>query len=157
MLGAGIAFGVVASGVVDGGGGRRLVAAPRQSGCTCRSRRRRVAAAAGLALLIACAVVAPSGVALWQFWAALVLLGLGWNFGFIGATAMVAGSYLPSEKGKAQGFHDLVLFGSVAMASLLSGVVFNAADWNALNWTVFPIALTALGTLALTSSRFQTI
>lgn len=115
---------------------------------------------AGLALLLACAVVALSGIALWQFWAALVLLGLGWNFGFIGATAMVAGSYLPSEKGRAQGFHDLVLFGSVATASLLSGVVFNAAGWNTLAWTVFPVALAALaalGVLTLTSSKFQTI
>ena len=117
-------------------------------------------AAAGLLLLICCAIVALSGIALWQFWAALVLLGLGWNFGFIGATAMVATSYSAAEKGRTQGFHDLVLFGSVAMASLLSGVVFNAAGWNALNWTVFPVALAALAALAvltLASSRFQTI
>ena len=82
--------------------------------------------AAGLLLLIGCAVVALSGIALWQFWTALILLGLGWNFGFIGATAMVADTYRPSEKGKVQGLHDFVLFGSVAFASLMSGAVYNA-------------------------------
>ncbi|TGU47430.1 MFS transporter, partial [Mesorhizobium sp. M00.F.Ca.ET.186.01.1.1] len=58
--------------------------------------------AIGLVLLIGCAAVALSGLALWQFWTALILLGLGWNFSFIGATAMVAASYHPSEKGKVQ-------------------------------------------------------
>src|SRR5690606_7698770 len=74
--------------------------------------------AVGILLLIACAFVALSGIQLWQFWTALILLGLGWNFGFIGSTAMVAESYRPSEKSKVQGFHDFVLFSSVAFASL---------------------------------------
>ena len=54
----------------------------------------------GLLLLIGCAVVALSGMQLWQFWTSLILLGLGWNFGFIGATAMVAETYRRQEKGK---------------------------------------------------------
>ena len=101
----------------------------------------------GLILLIACGVVALSGIALWQFWSSLILLGLGWNFGFIGATAMVAGTYRPSEKGKVQGFHDFVLFGSVAFASLMSGAVYNAWGWEMLNWIIFPV--TALCLLSL--------
>jgi len=108
--------------------------------------------ATGLILLIGCAVVALSGLALWQFWTALILLGLGWNFGFIGATAMVAETYGPSEKGKVQGFHDFVLFGSVAFASLMSGAVYNSFGWDMLNWIVFPvtaICLVALGADAL--------
>lgn len=112
--------------------------------------------AAGLILLVACAVVALSGLALWQFWTALILLGLGWNFGFIGATAMVADSYRPSEKGKVQGFHDFVLFGSVAFASLMSGAVYNAWGWEMLNWIVFPVTalcFVALGALKMTSLR----
>ncbi|OBQ80534.1 MULTISPECIES: MFS transporter [unclassified Mesorhizobium] len=112
--------------------------------------------AIGLVLLIACAVVALSGLALWQFWTALILLGLGWNFGFIGATAMVAASYHPSEKGKVQGFHDFVLFGSVAFASLMSGAVYNAWGWTMLNWIVFPVVVLcflALGTLKLPGLR----
>ncbi len=112
--------------------------------------------AAGLFLLIGCAVVALSGVALWQFWTALILLGLGWNFGFIGATAMVAGSYRQSEKGKVQGLHDFVLFGSVAFGSLMSGAVYNAWGWSMLNWIVFPvtgICLVALACLVLAGKR----
>ncbi|MGX5831356.1 MFS transporter [Mesorhizobium sp. 43Arga] len=112
--------------------------------------------AIGLILLIGCAAVALSGLALWQFWTSLILLGLGWNFGFIGATAMVAASYRPSEKGKVQGFHDFVLFGSVACASLLSGMVYNAWGWEMLNWMIFPVTalcFVALGALKWTALR----
>jgi predicted MFS family arabinose efflux permease len=108
--------------------------------------------ALGLLLLIGCAAVALSGIALWQFWTALILLGLGWNFGFIGATAMVSQTYRPSEKGKIQGMHDFILFGSVAFASLMSGAVYNAWGWEMLNWVVFPVTalcLAALGGLVL--------
>ena len=104
--------------------------------------------ATGLLLLIACAIVGLSGIQLWQFWSALILLGLGWNFGFIGATAIVADTYRPSEKGKVQGFHDFVLFGSVAFASLMSGAVYNAYGWEMLNWIVFPVIALCLGALA---------
>lgn len=112
--------------------------------------------AIGLVLLIGCAVVALSGLALWQFWTALILLGLGWNFSFIGATAMVAASYHPSEKGKVQGFHDFALFGSVAFASLMSGAIYNAWGWTMLNWVVFPVValcFLALGALKLPGLR----
>ncbi|TIT14567.1 MAG: MFS transporter, partial [Mesorhizobium sp.] len=112
--------------------------------------------ATGLVLLIGCATVALSGLHLWQFWTALILLGLGWNFGFIGATAMVAASYRPSEKSKVQGFHDFVLFGSVAFSSLMSGAIYNAWGWTMLNWVVFPVValcFVALGTLRMVGSR----
>jgi predicted MFS family arabinose efflux permease len=105
--------------------------------------------ATGLVLLIGCAIVALSGIALWQFWMALILLGLGWNFAFIGATAMVAGSYRESEKDKVQGLHDFVLFGSVAFGSLTSGAVYNAWGWDMLNWIVFPVTLICLAALGL--------
>ena len=110
----------------------------------------------GLLLLTGCAVVALSGIALWQFWTALILLGLGWNFGFIGATAMVAGSYRRSEKGKVQGLHDFVLFSSVALASLMSGAVYNKFGWEMLNWAVFPVTLLAcLVALAVLQISFE--
>ena len=112
--------------------------------------------ATGLVLLVGCAAVALSGLHLWQFWTALILLGLGWNFAFIGATAMVADSYHPSEKSKVQGFHDFVLFGSVAFASLMSGAIYNAWGWEMLNWLVFPVVamcFVALGALKLTGLR----
>lgn len=110
----------------------------------------------GLILLIGCGLVALSGIALWQFWTSLILLGLGWNFGFIGATAMVAESYRPSEKATIQGFHDFVLFGSVAFASLMSGTVYNIWGWEMLNWIIFPVTLACLlllGWLVLSGRR----
>ena len=109
--------------------------------------------ATGLFLLIACAIVALSGIALWQFWTALVLLGIGWNFGFIGSTAIVTECYRPSEKNKVQGFHDFLLFGLVAFASLMSGQVYNAWGWDMLNWIVFPVTLLCLTALAILSFR----
>lgn len=101
----------------------------------------------GIVLLIGCALVALSGLALWQFWSSLILLGLGWNFAFIGSTVIVAETYRSSEKGKVQGFHDFVLFSSVAFASLMSGTVYNAYGWDMLNWIVFPISALCLGAL----------
>lgn len=115
--------------------------------------------ATGLVLLVGCGVVALSGIQLWQFWSALILLGLGWNFGFIGATAMVAETYRPSEKNKVQGFHDFVLFSSVAFASLMSGQVYNAWGWDMLNWIIFPVTLLclfALGALAVVTRSPRT-
>ena len=112
--------------------------------------------ATGLVLLIGCGIVALSGIQLWQFWSALILLGLGWNFGFIGATSMVADTYRDSEKGKVQGLHDFILFGSVAAGSLASGMVYNSGGWEMLNWIIFPvtgICLVALAILLLSRER----
>ncbi|PSM17040.1 MFS transporter [Nitratireductor sp. StC3] len=105
--------------------------------------------ATGLILLVGCAVVALSGIALWQFWSALILLGVGWNFGFIGATAMVSETYTDAEKGKVQGVHDFLLFGSVAFASLMSGQVYNAWGWDMLNWIIFPVVFVCIAALVV--------
>ncbi len=105
--------------------------------------------ATGLVLLIGCAIVALSGIQLWQFWSALILLGLGWNFGFIGATSMVAGTYRDSEKGKVQGLHDFILFGTVAFGSLMSGIVYNHGGWDMLNWVILPVTAICLAALAI--------
>ncbi|MGB3831667.1 MAG: MFS transporter [Mesorhizobium sp.] len=112
--------------------------------------------AAGFLLLISCALVAMSGLQLWHFWGALILLGLGWNFAFIGATAIVAQCYRPEEKGRAQGFHDFVLFSSVAFASLMSGAVYSNWGWGVLVQIVLPVSLlglVAIGFLALSDRR----
>ncbi len=67
---------------------------------------------------------------------------------------MVAESYTVAEKSKVQGFHDFILFGSVAFASLMSGAVYNGYGWNMLNWTIFPVAALCLLALAfLVSGR----
>jgi MFS family permease len=109
--------------------------------------------ASGFVLLISCALVAMSGIELWQFWSALILLGLGWNFAFIGATSIVAQCYTPEEKGRAQGFHDFVLFSSVAFASLMSGAVYHSWGWETLVRIILPVA--ALGLLAIGFLRFS--
>lgn len=100
--------------------------------------------AAGLLILMVCAVVAHAGIELWNFWGALILLGVGWNFGFIGATAIVASSYRPSEADKVQGFNDIILFSAVALASFASGQVFSAFGWAAMILPVWPLAITGL-------------
>ncbi len=105
--------------------------------------------ATGLVLLIGCGVVALSGLGLWQFWIALILLGVGWNFGFIGSTAMLTDAYRPSEKNKVQGIHDFALFSFVAVASLASGATLNAYGWDMINWIVFPSAGFCLIVLAI--------
>ncbi|KAA3652359.1 MAG: MFS transporter [Proteobacteria bacterium] len=103
--------------------------------------------ATGLLILVGCALLALAGIELLHFWGALILLGVGWNFGFIGATAMVTETYRPSEKGKAQGANDFILFGTVAFASFMSGQMLNTWGWGAVNWTIFPVV--ALSLLAL--------
>jgi MFS family permease len=98
----------------------------------------------GLVILLGCAIVALSGIALYQFWGALILLGIGWNFGFIGATAMVTDTYRPEERGKAQGADDFILFGTVALASLLSGKTLNFYGWEGVNVIVFPVVFASI-------------
>jgi len=95
--------------------------------------------AAGLTLLTACGVVALAGIDLMNFWLALILLGVGWNFGFIGATAMLTETYRVEERGKVQGLNDFLVFGSVAIASLSSGHLFATVGWAQINWVAFPI------------------
>jgi MFS family permease len=95
--------------------------------------------ATGLVLIAAAAAVAIEGLEIWNFWLALVLLGLGWNFGFIGATAMVAESYRPSERNKTQGLHDFILFTCVALSSFFSGRFLVAGGWHTMNLVVFPV------------------
>ena len=104
--------------------------------------------AVGMLLLIGCAIVALGGLNLMNFWGALVLLGLGWNFGFIGATSMITDTYTPSEKNKAQGANDLILFSTVAFSSLMSGIVYNSYGWDALVYIIFPVVALALAALA---------
>ncbi len=104
--------------------------------------------ATGLLILISCALVAMAGIQLWHFWTSLVLLGLGWNFGFIGSTALFTETYRLSEKGKVQGFHDFVLFGSVALSSLFAGKVLDDYGWNTVNGVIFPVVFICLAALA---------
>lgn len=95
-------------------------------------------AAVGLLLTGASGAVALAGLDLGHFWVALILLGVGWNFGFIGATAMVTECHSPEERGKAQGANDFIIFGVVAAASFFSGNLLHASGWETINWMIFP-------------------
>ncbi len=107
----------------------------------------------GLVILAAAGAVALSGVALEQFFVALILLGLGWNFGFIGATTMLAGAHEPHERGRMQGLNDLIVFGGVTFASLASGGLMNCSGgsaeqgWVAVNLAMAPFLVLAGGAL----------
>ncbi len=97
----------------------------------------------GLILLAGCGVVALSGIDLTHFWFALVLLGLGWNFGFVGATALVTDCYRPSERNKVQAANDLCVFGMVAFASFSSGKLLHLVGWDAVAGGLFPFVALA--------------
>ena len=108
--------------------------------------------AIGLALLATAGVVALSGVELFQFFGALVLLGFGGNFGFIGATAMLTASHAPEERGTVHGMNDFIVFGSVFIASLSSGVLlYSGGEDVALGWTSVNLAMTPFLVLAGTA------
>lgn len=100
--------------------------------------------ASGLVILALAGVVAIMGVELENFYVALILLGVGWNFGFIGATSMLAGAHSPAERGRMQGLNDLIVFGGVSVASLSSGSLMNCAGssvqagWTAVNLAMLP-------------------
>ena len=115
--------------------------------------------AIGLALLLLCAGIALAGLELWNFWTSLILLGIGWNFGFIGATALLGESYTAAEKNKVQGGHDTILFSFVAMAALLSGATLNSFGWHGVATVLLPIAsisLLALLWLAISKRKQST-
>ncbi len=103
----------------------------------------------GLMILAGAGAVALSGVELGHFFAALILLGVGWNFGYIGATAMLTRAHTPAERGRVQGFNDAVVFGGVFVASLSSGGLMNCsggsvvAGWNAVNLAMVPFLVLA--------------
>lgn len=107
----------------------------------------------GLLILAGAGAVALQGVDLSNFFVALILLGLGWNFGFIGATTMLASAHGPHERGKMQGLNDLIVFGAVTFASLASGGLMNCAGgdavegWTAVNLAMGPFLVLAGGAL----------
>jgi len=109
--------------------------------------------AIGLVLLAAAGGVGLAGVELEHFFGALVLLGLGWNFGFIGATTMLAGAHQPEESGRVQGMNDMIVMGCVTVASVASGGLMNCSGgspqegWIAVNLAMAPFLAIAGGAL----------
>lgn len=104
--------------------------------------------AAGAALNIFAVVVALSGHGVAHFWWSLVLDGLGWNFLFVGGTALLTETYRPEERAKAQGFNDFVMFAFTAIASFSSGMIMSASGWSAVNLAALPFIGCALAAVA---------
>ena len=108
----------------------------------------------GALALLGCVAFNLAGVEVWNFWVALVLLGIGWNFMFIGGTTLLTDTYRPEEKAKVQSFNDFMVFGMVAAASLSSGFLQQTVGWQAVNSGIVPlVALALAGTLWLTLTR----
>ena len=92
----------------------------------------------GVLLEGASVAAALSGLQLAHFWWALVLLGVGWNFLYIGGTTLLTECYRPSEKAKAQGTHDFLVFVTTATSSFSSGLLINRSGWEMLNYAALP-------------------
>lgn len=105
---------------------------------------------AGAALMFACVFIAMSGVSLMHFWWALVLLGVGWNFLYIGGTTLLTEVCAPAERAKTQGINDFLIFLAMAGSSLASGMVVTGSGWAALNQLALPfLGITTLSTAVL--------
>ena len=107
---------------------------------------------AGCVLLAASALTASLGTSLPLFWIGLVLLGVGWNFLFIGGSALLTTAHSEAERGKVQGINDLLIFSLVTLGALLAGQLLHVAGWATLNLAMLPlIALVAAGAVWLSS------
>lgn len=113
----------------------------------------------GFVLLAISAAIGLSGIGLMHFWISLIFLGVGWNFSFIGATAMLTDVYRPEERNKVQGLNEFLVFGTVGFGSFMSGRMLNSAGWDGINLVVFPIVILCLMALTwqLLSTRRQAI
>jgi MFS family permease len=98
----------------------------------------------GFALLLGHVVVSLLGIEFLHFLSALILLGVGWNFAFIGGTTLLTQTYRPSEQLKVQGINESVIFGLTAVATLSAGWFYDRFGWVALNLMVVPLLIVAL-------------
>src|SRR5713101_5232974 len=107
--------------------------------------------ALGLTLEAAAAAIGLSGITAMHFWATLMVLGLGWNFSFVGASALVLETHRPQERNKVQAFNDFLVFGMMAIGSFSSGQLLANFGWSAVNMVVFPPVLLGLAVLSFAS------
>lgn len=113
---------------------------------------------AGAVLCAACAVTNLAGNSYWQIWSALVLLGIGWNFLFVGATTLLTETYQVEEKAKVQAINDFIVLGTVTITAFSSGPIHHHFGWQALNTSVMPaIVLVAVAIVWLKRRRLLPI
>src|SRR6202795_3810131 len=105
----------------------------------------------GLLLEATGATIGLSGITVLHFWSTLMVLGIGWNFSFVGASALVLETHRPQERNKVQAFNDFLVFGMMAVGSFSSGQLLANYGWSAVNMLVFPPVLLGLTVLILVS------
>ena len=108
---------------------------------------------AGCALMFLTVAIAHAGLTYWHFWSALVTLGVGWNFMFVGATAMLTTTYRASERAKAQGVNDLAVFLTMITSSAASGALLSTSGWTDLNLMALPALIVATAGIVLVWRR----
>ena len=103
---------------------------------------------AGCLLMLGCIVAALSGTALLNFWTALFVLGIGWNFMYVGASALLTEAHTPAERAKTQAANDFLVFTTMTISSLASGVLLHTSGWHAVNYGSIPFLVIAAGATA---------
>jgi MFS family permease len=98
---------------------------------------------AGIVVLFGCILAALAGTELLNFGGALFLLGLGWNFMYVGGSALLTECHTPAERAKTQAANDFMVFVTMAISSLSSGLLLNVSGWRAVNYGSIPFLLLA--------------
>jgi MFS family permease len=98
---------------------------------------------AGIVLLFLCIAAALAGTAFINFWVSLFLLGVGWNFMYVGGSALLTECYVPAERAKTQAANDFLIFVTMAISSMSSGLLLNKSGWHAVNYGSIPFVVLA--------------
>jgi len=110
--------------------------------------------AVGGLLIFGCAMINLTGIEVLQFWGALVFLGVGWNFMFIGGTTLLTETYRPEEQSRVQALNEFLVFGTTAVTALASGAIFSTLGWQAVKLgIVVPVAGATAAALWLARRR----
>ncbi|HUK04053.1 MAG TPA: MFS transporter [Burkholderiales bacterium] len=109
---------------------------------------------AGAALNVGSIAMALAGAEVSHFWWALVLLGVGWNFLYIGGTTLLTETYRPEERARAQGANELAIFAMMALSSLSSGMIVTNAGWQKVNYAAAPLVVVIIAGLMLLLFKF---
>ncbi len=107
----------------------------------------------GVLLNLVCVSIAVSGVEVMNFWLAMLLLGVGWNFMFVGATTLLTETHEPAERAKVQGVNDAAIFITLVASSLASGALFSFQGWQAMNYYALPALALAGGAIVWLAAR----
>ncbi len=113
---------------------------------------------AGTVLTAACLGVALAGLEVMHFWIALVLLGVGWNFMYVGATTLLTETHTPAEQAKVQGVNEMAIFATMVVSSISAGALFSYQSWQIMNALAAPfVALAAIGLVWLALIRRRAV